>query len=124
MDLDKIGHETQEVDSYRGGTDVKILKTRAFGIVAGLAVEMASRWGMVAAQPDGEDSNGRQKLRCLSPNEIVSKAINTAEMLYEELSAKGLIAEIPLPRPHRTEDEEEAFRTALRKSKKSPELPA
>jgi hypothetical protein len=64
------------------------MMTHPFGRVA---VEMATRWGMVAAVPDGEDSAKRQKLRLMTPQELVDRAIESALALQIGLMAHGLI---------------------------------
>lgn len=55
---------------------------------AGLAMDMARKWGMVAGKPDGEDSEGRAKLGLLSPAEVVERAIETADLLMTEIEAR------------------------------------
>lgn len=47
--------------------------------VARVACALLEKWGMVAAVEDGEDSAGRQKLRLMSPEELVKRAFDTAE---------------------------------------------
>lgn len=57
--------------------------------VASTACEMIERWGMVAAVCDGEDSTGRQKMRNLTPKELVEFACETAKELYEQFETRG-----------------------------------
>lgn len=64
--------------------------------VAMLAKEMATRWGMIAAKPDGEDSSGRAKLALLSVQEVVTRAIETAEQLDTALFERGHYVESPI----------------------------
>lgn len=52
---------------------------------AKIAVEFVTKWGMVAAIPDGEDSMGRQKLRLGTTDEMVSRATDCAAFLVSEL---------------------------------------
>jgi hypothetical protein len=58
---------------------------------AKIAIEMAQRWGMVAAIPDGEDTAGRQKLRLMTPAELAQRAVATTLALVIELTAKGMM---------------------------------
>lgn len=45
---------------------------------------------------DGEDSVGRQKIRLMSPEEIVDKACRTAELLCEAFEEKGWFFHVPI----------------------------
>lgn len=60
-----------------------------------LATEFVGRWGMVAATLDGEDSAGRAKLRLLTPEELVERALATSTLLYAELRIRGYLVPIP-----------------------------
>lgn len=63
--------------------------------VASIAKEMAERWGMVAALPDGEDTSGRQKLRIMTPEELVERACTVAELLWLDFEKRGWTLDIP-----------------------------
>ncbi len=76
--------------------------------VAKIAIEMASRWGMVAATQDGEDSAGRQKLRSLEPDELADKACRTAQALWSRFERLGWLVTIPEPRLRKETEKEEA----------------
>jgi hypothetical protein len=58
---------------------------------AKIATAFAERWALVAAQPDGEDSAGRQKLRRLTAEELAEQACLTVEALYARFEQKGWI---------------------------------
>ena len=62
---------------------------------AKIAVDMATRWGMVAGKPDGEDTRGRAKLDLLSPKEVVDRAVKTADLLVSELEERGWFDMMP-----------------------------
>ena len=62
---------------------------------ARFATQFIERWGAVAAIPDGEDSVGRQKLRMMTPQELVTRATQTAEYLFAVLNANGWTVEVP-----------------------------
>jgi hypothetical protein len=52
-----------------------------------LAASMIEKWGMIAAVEDGEDTRGRQKLRMLSPTELVNRAFETSELFANRVDA-------------------------------------
>lgn len=64
---------------------------------AHLAFLLISKWGMVAASPDGEDSAGRAKIRPSTPDELVTLAIDTSHAFYERVRALGWTVAVPLP---------------------------
>lgn len=74
--------------TYSGVTQ-HVLCDRAESHAAKVAIEFITKWGMVAAVEDGEDSAGRQKLRLATPEELVDRAVITAKLLYERLEAEG-----------------------------------
>lgn len=59
--------------------------------VGSLAVEMAIKWGMICATPDGEDSSGRAKMRPLTPEELAVRVVDCAQALTDELRKRGLV---------------------------------
>lgn len=66
-----------------------------FDARATLAEQFVSRWGMVAATPDGEDSAGRQKVRLATPIELAHRACEMISALTSEFAARGWILEVP-----------------------------
>jgi len=60
-----------------------------------LAAAFIERWAMVAAEQDGEDTAGRQKLRRLTPEELASHACDTVDAMYRECRIRGWILSIP-----------------------------
>ena len=62
---------------------------------ARLAMELMARWGLVLAEPDGEDSAGRQQLRTCTAAEIVNKACEVAEYAYNEFEKREWLLDIP-----------------------------
>lgn len=95
---DAIGAIHQKRQSWMGGPqEVAIVQTRAIGNAATIASQLATRWGMVAAVSDGEDSSGRAKLRIMTPKEIVERAVQVAELLIGEFEARGWFLELPVP---------------------------
>ena len=70
--------------------------TLALNQRARFAVSFVERWGAVAATPDGmEDSAGRQALRMMTPTELVTRATETADLLFVVLIANGWAVEVP-----------------------------
>ena len=71
-----------------------------FELEGALAVVMIERWGMIAAVEDGEDSSGRSKLRALTPEELVTRAFDTAKLAMARAREAGLVLEIAPPVEH------------------------
>jgi hypothetical protein len=86
---------TTEKDEWLSG--VKVVDTVAPNRRARFAAEFINRWGAVAAIPDGEDSVGRQQMRLATPEELVERACETAELLHQSLVARGWLVDIPAP---------------------------
>lgn len=80
-----------------GGTEVTIYRTTAFDTKAEIALRMIERWGSVAAEPDGEDSTGRQQLKLQAPKDLVDRAVLTAELTMETFKNLGWLVEIKPP---------------------------
>jgi hypothetical protein len=64
-------------------------------IEARFAMALIERWGLVAAQEDGEDSAGRQKVRLSSIKDVVDRAANTAALAIKEFSDRGWMVDVP-----------------------------
>lgn len=62
---------------------------------ARIAIEMLQRWGMVAAEPDGEDSAGRAKLMLQPVNELVLRAVETVDVAFAAFEEKDWIIKLP-----------------------------
>jgi len=78
-----------------GEKHVTVFGTEAAGPEAKLAFDLLEKWGLVACGPDGYDESGRQKLRMLSPAEMVSRAFDTAACAFQEARQRGLVATVP-----------------------------
>lgn len=76
---------------------VKTQDTFAPNQRARFATEFINRWGAVAAIPEGEDSSGRQAMRMATPEELVTRACETAELLHLTLAARGWLVAVPEP---------------------------
>lgn len=77
--------------------DWKIQHAQVPNTEARMAIAFVERWAMVAAEPDGEDSSGRQKLRRMTPDEIVNHACQTATLLWAQFERFGWLTDIPSP---------------------------
>jgi hypothetical protein len=88
-----------EEEGFSGGMRIILYRTQVPNTAAELATHFIERWGMVAGQPDGEDSSGRSKIRLATPKEMVDRAMETAELLLDTIEKKGWVIEIPAPKP-------------------------
>src|SRR5687767_8846104 len=86
-------------ETWKGGTDVAICRTEVPNEQGELARDLISRFAIIAATPDGEDSSGRQKLRLMTEEECVDRAVHIAALAWEEFRERGWIVDIPLPKP-------------------------
>ena len=75
--------------------EINVIAGKALTSTARLAEQLAERWGMVAAEDDGEDSAGRQKVRLATPIEVIERACAVASLLHAEFTARGWYVEIP-----------------------------
>jgi hypothetical protein len=81
------------VNSYNG----KLLifdKLSNLDLAAGMAFDLLSKWGMVAAVDNGEDSSGRAKVRLSTPEEVVERAVKTAELFLRVADERGWICTV------------------------------
>lgn len=61
---------------------------------ARLAMDCMARWAMICGEADGEDSRGRQKMRRMTPAELVSHACAVAEAADKEFKARGWVFDV------------------------------
>lgn len=62
---------------------------------ADFARDLIARWGMVSALDDGEDSSGRHKLKLMPPHEVVSRAIETSDLMYKAFADNNMLIQVP-----------------------------
>jgi len=74
---------------------IDVTQRQAPNEIAKMAFELITRWGAVAAAPDGEDSAGRSKLRLVEPKELVDRAFLCAEAAMETARDRGHMIELP-----------------------------
>ncbi len=70
---------------------IEALNRECPGYEASMAIELISRWGMIAAEVDGEDSSGRSKIRRMTPGELVEHATATAGQAIAKFRELGWI---------------------------------
>lgn len=62
---------------------------------AKFAMAMVERLALIAAEGDGEDSAGRQKLRRLDAKEIANIACDISDSLFDEFATREWLITIP-----------------------------
>jgi hypothetical protein len=75
--------------------EIQVHDTDAPNWEARMACILIEHWGMVAGSDGGEDSTGRSKLRLQTPQEIVDRACETAELAVSQFRARGWVATLP-----------------------------
>lgn len=93
-----------EVKRY-GVTEIKICQTEVPHPQAQIANDLMKQLAIVAAVPDGEDAAGRQKLRLMTPEEVVARATNIADLAWKEYRTRGWLLDIPLPTVEKEDSE-------------------
>lgn len=86
--------ESKIEDRYKG-KGITLNETEHFEHEAKIALDIIVRWGMIAAEPDGEDSAGRQKARIFTPAELTRRAFETARLFMEGARLRGFIHRSP-----------------------------
>lgn len=110
-----------EEPTYKGGTEIRVAYLQAEEPEAHLAIELMRQLAIVAAETDGEDKTGRQKLRLLKPDEVAIRACEIAAEAYKEFQARGWLKDLPAPKQSRP-DEDFAERSAERAARMARRL--
>lgn len=84
----------KEAGLYKG-KDVIIFHLEHPTLQGHFVMTLIEKWGMVSAKEDGEDSVGRAKLRTLTPQEVVTRAMDVAEIAFKSMRQAGLIIDLP-----------------------------
>ena len=87
-----------ERERFGGETEILVCNTKACGLQAQLALSLLERWGLIATEPDGEDSAGRQRMKLLGVADMVTRACDTAEAMYAEFEKRDWLLALPLPK--------------------------
>lgn len=64
-----------------------------------MAWELMKRFSMIAADLEGEDSEGRAQYGLLSPDQIVVRACEIAECAWDAFQARGWLQALPPAEP-------------------------
>lgn len=89
-----------------GKPEVVITSLRAPCTEAKMATDMIVKWGMVAAEDDGEDTAGRHKIKLSSPKNLVDRAVEMAELACQAFEDKGWFLALPTPGEDKPEGED------------------
>lgn len=74
---------------------IKFHNTEVLTPQAEFVRELITRWGMVQAIDDGEDSSGRHKLKLMPPADVVNRAIEVSNIMYKALAESNLLIQLP-----------------------------
>jgi len=74
-----------------GKIKVTTNETELLEVEARMAADMVIKWGMIVAEPDGEDSSGREKTKLMSVENLVERAFRTAKLILETARRENLI---------------------------------
>ncbi len=87
----------EKEDAYGRGKSIHIARSKVLGQHAEMVNELIERWGMIASIQDGEDSKGRSKLRLMTPQELVDRAMATSKAAFKAIESEGWILDVPIP---------------------------
>jgi hypothetical protein len=79
-------------EKYFGLSGDGVVVGARLALRATLAWELIGHFGIVAGEPDGEDSAGRAKLATLDPRGLVARAFAIADAFVELAEARGEVA--------------------------------
>ena len=106
-------------ESRYGDKQVQIYETEIPNAQGRFALDLVERFGLIVAQPDGEDSAGRQKAMLLPVGDVVARAFAIADEAFLALREHGLM--VAVPDLNEVNAEADAKREAKRK-KESAEI--
>jgi hypothetical protein len=84
-----------KIETFRGRPEITIHDTEVAQPQALIAERLMSHLAIVAAMPDGEDSSGRQKLRMMTPAEVVTRANDIADLAWKQWRQRNWLLDIP-----------------------------
>lgn len=104
-----------ENDGYSGKKTVVTYTTETPDDVAQFAMQLIDRHANVAGHEDGEDSQGRSKLRLQTPEELVERSFKIAQLTFAMARARGHMLTLPdlneLNAKYDAAQEEDALKT-------------
>lgn len=83
------------IKNENGQPKVIVHRTEIHDGKAQFAMSLIEKFGLCAAIPDGEDAAGRQKIRVLTPDELVEKACILADKAIEEIRKREWFTAVP-----------------------------
>lgn len=85
-----------EYDDHKNRrTTIRVHDNELFQSEAKLASVLIEKWGMVQAVENGEDSSGRARMRLATPEEVIVRACDTAELALKTFREKGWVLNTP-----------------------------
>jgi hypothetical protein len=84
-------------NEYGGERSLVVEADHVMSGEAKFACDLVERWGMVAGQPDGEDSAGRAKIRLATAEELVDRAVDVTAKLFQRFKDDGWLIEVAYP---------------------------
>lgn len=87
-------YRVTDVHNY-GDQGITLYRTEVPDYIGELALAMLHKWGPVNGKADGEDSQGRAKMREMTPEETVTRALDIAEEFYRQVRQRGLLVALP-----------------------------
>lgn len=94
---DDMSFHVSRKERYRDGPPATVFHhlKKELDNRARYAMAFIERWAMIAGEPDGEDTAGRQKTRRMTPEEISTHACECVKAAYKEFEDRGWIVGIP-----------------------------
>jgi hypothetical protein len=84
-----------EDSEYGDNKQVVVFHTQVPDQVMVFVLELIKQHAMVAAEPDGEDSAGRSRVRLQTPNELVTRAFEISELAFAVARNRGHLVDAP-----------------------------
>lgn len=108
-------------DGFGSAQKTIVYNTHTPDYRAAFALELMSKFAIIACKFDGEDSAGRQKMEEITAGDLVSRACDIADSAFREFNTRGWLVETPAPIPAETEDER-ACRLMREKKRRGQEV--
>ena len=74
-----------------------IYRTTALSLTAEIALRILEKFAIVTAEPDGEDSVGRQKSKLMDPQHVVDRSFELAEAFMHQAEPGNYLVDVPDP---------------------------
>lgn len=70
-------------------------ETEFLDLRAKFAMDLIARWGMIAGEPDGEDSAGRQRGKLADEVDLVNRAMLITTLAFKQFNDNEWITHLP-----------------------------